>query len=78
MFIMWEIEGVVKSKTCLLPMITPASNTYIRLYRHYKNGILPFEGGLLDQPNPFIEAMEAIDLRIEENGRNRYDSKNQG
>ena len=73
-FIMWEIQGVIASKTCLLPMVTHASNTYIKLYRHYKNGILIYEGGLLNQPNPFIEAMGIIDERLESDGRNRNES----
>jgi len=33
----------------------------LRLYKHYKNNILPFAGGILDQPNVFQEAMEIIE-----------------
>ena len=40
----------------------------MRLHRHYLNGVLPFSGGLLDQPNTYIQAMEVIDARVSENG----------
>lgn len=52
---------MVESNTCLLPMITDRSHTYIRLYRHYKNGLLPLAGGVLEQPNTYLQAMEIID-----------------
>lgn len=41
-------------------MITPASNFLLKLYRHYKNGVLPHAGGLLDQPHYYAEAMEIL------------------
>lgn len=56
----FEIPGVIKSGTCLLPMITPQSRYLLRLYGHYKNRLLPYAGGLLNQPNYYIEAMEHI------------------
>lgn len=51
----------LESRTCLLPMITGESNEYMRLYSHYKNHLLPFGGGLYDQPAVYREAMEIID-----------------
>jgi hypothetical protein len=45
-------------------MVTPTSWEFIRLYRHYKAGILPLSGGLLDQPSRFIDAMDVIDGQI--------------
>lgn len=59
----WAIGGVIESRTCLLPMITPASRFLVRLYRHYKERILPFAGGLLDQPHLYAEAMEILAAR---------------
>jgi len=62
------IRGVIESRTCLLPMITPASRLLLRLYGHYKSRILPHAGGLLDQPHHYIEAMEILaehDARIQ-------------
>lgn len=60
------IPGVIESATCLLPMITPQSRFLIRMHRHYRNGWLPYEGGLLEQPNYYLEAMELIDSLMKE------------
>lgn len=54
------IPGVISSRTCLLPMITPESYAWLRLHTHYKEGYLPRAGGILDQPNKFMEAMEVL------------------
>jgi len=51
---------VIESRTCLLPMITPASRLMLRLYAHYKARLLPHSGGILDQPSYYIEAMEVL------------------
>ena len=32
----------------------------VKLYNHYTNNVLPFGGGLLDQPNYFVSAMSVI------------------
>lgn len=45
-------------------MVERWSFNMIRLHNHYKNNVLPFSGGLLDQPNIYIEAMEAIDFGL--------------
>jgi len=62
-FAKWVIRGVIESKTCLLPMITPASRLMLRLYMHYKARLLPHAGGLLEQPHYYIEAMEILSER---------------
>jgi hypothetical protein len=62
----WVIPGVIESKTCLLPMITPQSMALIALYRHYQNRCLPYAGGLLDQPNAYTEAMQLLDQQFNE------------
>jgi len=41
-------------------MITPQSRFLLRMYQHYKAGILPLSGGLLEQPHYYAEAMEFI------------------
>lgn len=61
MFVVREIG--LESRTCLLPMITPLSHQLLRLYSHYKNQLLPFAGGLYDQPVAYTEAMEIIDVQ---------------
>lgn len=57
---MWIIPGVIESRTCLLPMVTEREIEMLRFYQHYKQNRLPLAGGLLDQPNNYLEAMETI------------------
>lgn len=59
----WVIKGVIESRTCLLPMITPESRHLLRLHKHYRYGLLPLGGGLLEQPNLYLEAMEILSDR---------------
>lgn len=47
-------------------MVTRQSQFMLRLHGHYKNKILPFAGGLLDQPQYYIEAMEVLSARSNE------------
>jgi hypothetical protein len=56
------ITGAVdlESRTCFLPMITPQSRFLLRLHSHYRNRWLPYAGGLFEQPNYYLEAMELI------------------
>lgn len=56
-----SIEGVIESKVCLLPLITDRSRLFLNLHKHYKNNYLPFSGGLMDQPQLFLEAMEILE-----------------
>lgn len=58
--------GVFQSRTCLLPMITQESSFLLRLHAHYKQGLLPYDGGLLEQPNFYLEAMEILTARESE------------
>lgn len=62
MFVIHEIG--LESRTCLLPMVTDASRQMLAMYRHYKNGYLPFSGGIMDQPEAFAEAMAIIDSAV--------------
>lgn len=41
-------------------MVTPASWALIRLHKHYCNNLLPRAGGLYDQPNGYVAAMEML------------------
>lgn len=56
----WELAGE-QYYTCPLPAITPLSRELKRLHHHYEQGLLPFAGGVLDQPAGFMRAMEIID-----------------
>lgn len=51
----------IESDICFLPMVTNRSLTMIRLHAHYKNQFLFTHGGLMGQPNTYLEAMEVID-----------------
>jgi len=54
-------------------MINGFSDQMIGLYWHYKNGLLPFSGGVMEQPSVYLEAMRIIDsaysrIQAEKNG----------
>ena len=57
----YVINGVIESNTCLLPLINEFSRECLRLYRHYKNGVLLHGGGIYDQPRKYMQAMAVID-----------------
>lgn len=60
-FPMFVIAAIgMQSNTCPLPMITPMSHQLMHLFDHYHHRLLPFAGGLYDQPVLYIEAMEII------------------
>ena len=42
-------------------MFDEAVITLLTLHKHYKNGIMPLTGGLLEQPAYFLEVMDVID-----------------
>jgi hypothetical protein len=52
------IKNVIESNVCLLPMITVESRFLLRLHEHYKKGHMARVGGVLEQPNFYLEAME--------------------
>lgn len=65
-FDQWKIEGdnnadVINSNVCFLPMITDRSLFFIRLHKHYRNGVLFTGSGFMDQPNVYLEMMEILD-----------------
>lgn len=47
-------------------MVTAKSNMLLRLYRHYQNQLLPFAGGILEQPAQYMQAMELIESALHE------------
>ena len=61
---MWVIKHhdriVFESNVCLLNIPDDRAYHMIKLYNHYTKNFLPFEGGLLDQPNYFLSAMNVI------------------
>jgi hypothetical protein len=66
----WRIPGVIESTRCLRKLISDRSRLMLELYGHYKNGILPVAGGLLDQPYSYYRAMTVIDEWMRRDGGN--------
>lgn len=52
---------MIRTRKCLRKLITERSYFFIDLYQHYKNGVLPVNGGLFDQPAVFVDAMQIIE-----------------
>ena len=55
----WRIDGRVYRR-CPLRLVSASSWLALRLFRHYERGFLPVAGGLLEQGNAFLQAMEII------------------
>jgi len=51
----------MESNTCIKPMVSAQHMQLINLHKHYKNGHLAVIGGILDQPNYYLDAMLLID-----------------
>lgn len=65
----WVVDGVIASRTCLLPMVTAQSRFLLGLYRHYRAGLLAVAGGVLEQPQYYLTAMEILDEAIRVHGK---------
>lgn len=63
---MWELNGI-KYDSCPRYLITGYSSYLLQLFAHYRRGILPFGGGLFDQPNRYVEAMYLIENEAHDN-----------
>lgn len=57
---------VVESRTCLLPMLDPEYIGLVDLHHHYQSHVLPFAGGVLEQPAFYLDAMMLITNAIGE------------
>jgi len=60
----YVVDGVISSRTCLLPMVTPFSRECLRLFEHYRNNTLIRAGGLYDQPHRYIQAMSLLNAKV--------------
>jgi hypothetical protein len=56
-----DVVLIDRSEVCPRRLVTLRSWYWLELHRHYKNGVLPLAGGLLDQPYSFHRAMAVID-----------------
>lgn len=66
--------------TCLCKFNIPIISDFIYMQNQFKNGILPFTGGLLDQPSKLIEILRITEdaMNQEENEFKKKESRNQG
>ena len=61
----WKVPELgLESTVCLRWLVNERSVMLIRFYQHYKNNILPDEGGWLNQSNVFITAVELIENHL--------------
>lgn len=61
-------------------MLTDFTSAMLDLYGHYQNQILPFSGGIYEQPNAFQQAMNILDgyIKREESDAMKQALKNHG
>jgi len=63
----WKIFGgdptapEIVSEICPRRLLTHRTLEFMRLYGHYKRGVLPVAGGLLDQPAAYCDAMATLE-----------------
>ncbi|MBI5789288.1 MAG: hypothetical protein HZA78_10580 [Candidatus Schekmanbacteria bacterium] len=55
----WVIDAEAYRR-CPLKLVSGLSWSAIRLYQYYRQGFLPVTGGILDQSNLFLQALEII------------------
>lgn len=56
-----DYNGKVKYFVCPSNFFNPAYSQIIDMFRHFQRGVLPFNGGLLDQPAKIIEIFNLIE-----------------
>lgn len=61
----WKVGGDTYQR-CPVNLVTEMTGLLIRLYRQYKLGFLPITGGILDQSVLFLQAIEIIQVEIEQ------------
>ena len=60
--------------SCPVKMMTKTTGRMLRMYKFFKDGFLPNCGGVLEQPQRFLDAIQIIDSElseIEEKNRNK-------
>jgi len=58
--------GGEKYYRCPVKLIRPWAKWVLGLYRHYRDGHLPYSGGVMDQPAKLMEAFLVVASAIEE------------
>ena len=62
-------------KTCPVNFYNQRFVSYIDLFRHFDKGLLPFEGGLLEQPNKIMDVFNLIETLKIEHDRDRMEKQ---
>ncbi len=71
----WQINEWIFQR-CPVRLVTRQSVEYLRAYRMFDRGYLPNQGGWLEQPAKFIEAMEVIEREVYFiQDRDKYDKR---
>ncbi len=74
----FEFEGEVL-KRCPLKLVTNVSRRFLRFFQFMEKGFLPNPGGILDQPNRFLEAMSILNdtvAKVQEDQRKESEVRN--
>lgn len=61
----------METRFCPRRQISTQSWQLLSYYKFYKNGFLPFEGGINDQPAHIMQAIALIDQRMDQNAKQR-------
>jgi hypothetical protein len=54
------IPGVIESDVCFLPMVTPETVLFFKIVKLMLQGIMPFPGGYMQQPNIIISVFDIL------------------
>lgn len=60
-------------RICPLPMVTMDHAALFRLWPYWERGTMPDPGGLLDQPNGFVQAMDRIRSHLDAAAAEEHD-----
>jgi hypothetical protein len=74
----FEFEGEML-KRCPLKLVSNTSKRFLRFYQFMEKGFLPNPGGILDQPNRFLEAMSILNdtvAKVQEEERKESEVRN--
>jgi len=55
-----NIDGRIWFKKCIGNYFLQSTSFYLELFKQYENGVMPYCGALVDQPNKIIEIFRVI------------------
>lgn len=57
---------------CVVKLLPVEMKDYIRYYEYYKKGLLPFRGGISEQPAKLLDIFDILEAAEMEIMKNRY------